>query len=32
MLEPEYTQEEATANAVRQIQMMIYRLGGLSKE
>ena len=26
MLEPEYTQEEATANAVFQIKMMIYHL------
>jgi hypothetical protein len=32
MLEPEYTQEEVTTDAVRQIQMMIYRLENPSRE
>lgn len=32
MLEPEYTQEEATADTVRQIMVVIYRLENLSKE
>ena len=32
MLQPGYTQEEATADTVRRIQVMIYRLSNLSKE
>jgi hypothetical protein len=31
MLEPEYTQEESTADAVRQMQMMVYLLETLAK-